>query len=537
MRKAFEDFLATQKILESEYGLDKKSKILFDYIRTYEKSFEEALIEFPECYEEILNLSNMRFVTLQNHISDEKCCLLIPYHIASKLKTFVHCIGSKKITLVTLEPFNTKNIQLLQELIKNKYPSCEIEFALTSLKDFYVSLENLKIQEQIYHQIHNNHQEDGIYNLYILILKTAISQKASDIHLESKADYGSFKIRQDGKIKEIARIDFEFFELLCNKIKLESKLDISEKRLPQDGRYTLLISGVNYDFRVSCMPTQYGESIVMRILDRRTDTISLDKLNLTSNNLELIEKILQVPYGIILIAGPTGSGKSTTLYAMLEALKSNDKKLITIEDPIEYQINLATQIQINPDYGFGFSEALRAILRQDPDIIMVGEIRDQETLQLAMQASLTGHLVLSTIHTNDSVSTIDRLINMGVEPYLLSSSLVGVISQRLARKLCPKCKKSSKQILDIPSKNIKLSEEFFFANGCQDCNMQGFLGREAVMEVLEITPKLREMIAKNHLEFYSYLKNSDFKTLFDDGVSKAMKGVISLEEIYRLAKM
>lgn len=533
MKKAFEDFFKTQKITKNSDFLEGKSKILLEYVRSYGESFEEALIEFPDCYEALIQASNIKFIPLQNHIIEEKCCTLIGYDIASKLKTFVHSITEEKVILVTLEPFDTKNIALLKELIKNKYPFHQIEFALTELRDFYVCLENLKIQEQIYFQTTKKYEEDVISYIYRLVIENSISQKASDIHLESKCGYGSFKIRQDGKLKEIAHIKLEIFESLCNKIKLESKLDISEKRLPQDGRYTFVVDGVDYDFRISSLPTQYGESIVIRILDTRSDRISLDRLNLSSNNLEIIRKMIKAPHGIILIAGPTGSGKSTTLYAMLEAIKSNDKKLITIEDPIEYQINLATQTQINPDYGFDFPDALKAILRQDPDIIMVGEIRDHKTLELAIQASLTGHLVLSTIHTNDSASTIDRLLNMGIEPYLLSSSLIGIVSQRLAQKLCFKCRRLSKDSSGIFAQDVML----YSSNGCRDCNMQGVLGREALMEVLEITPEMRDIISKNHSEIHTHLKDIGFKTIFDDAKTKAVDGIIGIEEIYRLAKI
>lgn len=533
MKKAFEDFLKTQKITKDSDFLEVKSKILIEYVRSHGESFEEALIEFPDCYEALIKSSNMRFIPLQDYISDEKSCILIGYDLALKLKTFVHSIVEEKVILITLEPFNIKNIALIKELIKNKYPFYQIEFALTELRDFYVCLENLKTQEQIYFQTTKNYDEDVISYLYRLVIENSISQKASDIHLESKLGYGSFKIRQDGKLKEIAHIKLEIFESLCNKIKLESKLDISEKRLPQDGRYTFMVDGADYDFRISSLPTQYGESIVIRILDTRSDRISLDRLNLSFNNLEIIKKMIKAPHGIILIAGPTGSGKSTTLYAMLEAIKSNDKKLITVEDPIEYQINLATQTQINPDYGFDFPDALKAILRQDPDIIMVGEIRDQKTLALAIQASLTGHLVLSTIHTNDSASTIDRLLNMGIEPYLLSSSLIGIVSQRLARKLCSKCKRLSKDSSGIFTQDVML----YSSGGCRDCNMQGVLGREALMEVLEITPIMRDIISKNHSEIHTYLKEIGFKTIFHDAKTKAIEGVIGIEEIYRLAKM
>ncbi|PAF47223.1 hypothetical protein BKH41_08050 [Helicobacter sp. 12S02232-10] len=478
----------------------------------------------------------MKEIEFQNWTSDEKSCSLLPYELAFKLKAFVFSIDlpNQKITLVILKDEENINQSLLEELIKQKYPTFSIQLCAIKPKIFYTALEHIKIQEQIHFftaQITDlKSSEANIKNLYHFILESAISQNASDIHLESKATHASFKIRKDGKIKEMARIKPKVFELLCNKIKLESKLDISEKRLPQDGRYSLSLQDKEYDFRISSIPTQHGESIVMRILYKQTRQINLDDLKLNSHNFSLIQKSIQSPYGIILVTGPTGSGKSTTLYALLETLKSHEKKLITIEDPIEYQIHLATQIQINPDYGFGFPEALRAILRQDPDIIMVGEIRDQETLQLAIQSSLTGHLVLSTIHTNDCVSTIDRLLDMGIAPYLLNSSLNTIISQRLIRKLCPECKKSNPNSQTFPKPS-------FIPKGCQKCNMQGFMGREAIFEVLEINPEIKSLIGKvSSLKLKEILKEKGFKTLFDDGSQKAAQGITTYEEIYRSVK-
>ncbi|PAF46264.1 hypothetical protein BKH46_08095 [Helicobacter sp. 12S02634-8] len=475
---------------------------------------------------------------VQDWIIDEQSSALLPYELACKLQAFVLAIHPSKheIILGTQEDTTQQNIPALKELIKQKYPTYTIQFTPLAVKDFYTALQYLQIQEKVHifsAQITDlKSPETSIAGLYHYILEQAISQNASDIHLEPKGTHASFKIRKDGHIKELSKIKPKIFELLCNKIKLESKLDISEKRLPQDGRYSFLFLNKEYDFRISSVPTQHGESIVMRILYKQTRPINLDYLNLNTSHCKLLQKTIQSPNGIILITGPTGSGKSTTLYALLEDIKSHDKKLITIEDPIEYQIPLATQIQINPDYGFGFSDALRAILRQDPDIIMVGEIRDQETLQLAVQSSLTGHLVLSTIHTNDCISTIDRLLDMGTQPYLLHATLKAIISQRLVRKLCTHCKQPLPQDQN-PYPHIPA----FTSIGCKHCNMQGFSGREAILEILEITPTIKPLLGNAPSgQIREFLKEKNFKTLFDDGIDKVAQGITTYEEIYRVVQ-
>lgn len=468
-------------------------------------------------------------IELADWSSDEKCCVLLGYELSKKLRSFVFSIDIflKQIKIAVIETQSSQNEDLLKELIFQKYPRFSIKFCLAYPKGFHIALTNLKIQEQIYHISSRIDIDNDIAALYRFILEIAIDERASDLHLESNGSGASFKIRQDDRLREIAKFTPSIFEALRNKIKLEAKLDISEKRLPQDGRYTLGYKGKEYDFRISCVPIYHGESIVIRILYKQNDWINLEGLKFTSSNIESIKKVIQSPYGIILITGPTGSGKSTTLYALLEEIKSIEKKLITIEDPIEYQINLATQIQIDPDYGFGFAQALRAILRQDPDVIMVGEIRDQETLKLALQASLTGHLVLATLHTNDCASTITRLLDMDAPPYLISQSLLAVISQRLIRRLCPNCKK-----LDTSYP----SEGFFTFSGCEACNMRGFMGREAIAEILEITPMIKSLILENPAKISDYLKSQGFKTLFDDGLIKVKNALTSYDEIYRVAK-
>lgn len=315
------------------------------------------------------------------------------------------------------------------------------------------------------------------------VLKEAIAHRASDIHLEDRGDFGSIRFRIDGRLREIARLTKESTAKLSSKIKLESKLDITETRMPQDGRYARNFGDIEYDFRISCVPLLSGESLVLRILYKHREQISLENLGLSKEIVEILAKALNRKNGLILITGPTGSGKSTTLYAALDSLKTSQKKLITLEDPIEYQIPLATQIQINPEIGFSFYEALCFVLRQDPDIIMIGEIRDKQTLELALNASLTGHLVLASLHSNDCISTLERLFEMGAPRSVVESSLICVIAQRLLGRLCLHCKEGE---------SSADNEQRFYAVGCEKCQGLGINGREVIAQGIYFDNELKK---------------------------------------------
>ena len=319
------------------------------------------------------------------------------------------------------------------------------------------------------------------------VLQEAIAHRASDVHLEDKGDFGSVRFRIDGRLREIARLTKDSTAKLSSKIKLESKLDITETRMPQDGRYARNFGEIEYDFRISCVPLLSGESLVLRILYKHKEQISLENLGLSSEIVEILAKALNRKNGLILITGPTGSGKSTTLYAALDSLKTSQKKLITLEDPIEYQIPLATQIQINPEIGFSFFEALSFVLRQDPDIIMIGEIRDKQTLELALNASLTGHLVLASLHSNDCISTLERLFEMGAPRSVVESSLICIIAQRLLGRLCPHCK------AQMPQAQKEAGDEArFYAAGCEKCQGLGIKGREVIAQGIYFDKELKE---------------------------------------------
>nr|WP_246831049.1 GspE/PulE family protein [Nautilia sp. PV-1] len=297
-----------------------------------------------------------------------------------------------------------------------------------------------------------------------------------------------------------------------------------------------------FDFRVSTLPTIWGESIVIRILDKRSILKRIDEIGISEKNLSLLKKALSQPNGIFLVTGPTGSGKSTTLYAALNEINSTDKKIITVEDPVEYKLKGIQQVQVNPKVGLTFAGALRSILRQDPDIIMIGEIRDLETLEIAIKAAMTGHLVLSTLHTNDAVSAINRMIDMGADSFLVATALIGIEAQRLVKTICPYCKTTYKpaDVYLEPIKNILPKDSVFYrGKGCEKCNMTGYAGRTLITEVFLNDENLESMISKKKekLELLHYLRGKDYKTMFYDGLLKALKGITTLEEVYRVAKL
>ncbi len=378
------------------------------------------------------------------------------------------------------------------------------------------------------------HYED---NFLQKLISAAKDFGSSDIHMEPYEKHCRVRFRLDGKLKEMYTITLKEFPQLINQIKIQSGLDISQKRLAQDGRITFKNGADEFDIRVSTMPTLYGEKIVLRLLNRDTQQVQLDDLGFTQKELELYREAIKKPQGIILISGPTGSGKTTTLYATLKELNKEVFNILTIEDPIEYTLEGVNQVQLREDIDFDFPAALRAFLRQDPDVIMVGEIRDEKTANMAIKAALTGHLVLSTIHTNSAWATISRLIDMNVPSFLLASTLTMSIAQRLVRKLCSHCKKEkTSETRDFPlgfdiPETIK---KHYVAVGCNHCYQTGYLGRKAIYEILPITKELETTIRHNELEIDDYISTQHIKTLKNNAIRLVIEGHTSVEEVYPL---
>lgn len=380
-------------------------------------------------------------------------------------------------------------------------------------------------------------QDDApIIRLLNALLSEAIKESASDVHIETFENRISIRFRIDGILQEVLTPQRILAPLIISRIKIMAKLDIAEKRLPQDGRISLRIGSHSVDVRVSTMPTQHGERIVMRLLDKKTAPLDLAELGMEAKTLASIKKLIANPHGIILVTGPTGSGKTTTLYAALSALNHQSRNILTVEDPIEYDLSGIGQMQINPKVEMTFAKGLRAILRQDPDIVMVGEIRDLETAQIAIQASLTGHLVLSTLHTNNAISAITRLIDMGIEPFLLASSLIGVLAQRLIRLLCPHCKVAA-EVSEAEQSllHIQHSAIIYHAKGCEQCKNTGYKGRSGIYELIILDDTLRQYVhdqaAEQTIQHYTHPL---FSTMRENGFRRVIQGDTSLEEILRV---
>ena len=396
--------------------------------------------------------------------------------------------------------------------------------SLNSIINKNITIENL---EELYIK-ENVPSNKGLYS----ILLEAIKFSASDIHIESLTEQVRIRYRLNGLLKEVARFDKNFLPAIISKLKILSGLDIVEKRKAQDGRFSFLYKEREIDFRTSIIPTMNGEKAVIRILDKFNYNFTLQDLYLTEENKKTFLRAINQNSGIILVNGPTGSGKSSTLYSILKYKNSDEVNISTVEDPIEYQIDGINQIQCKDDIGLNFATILRSLLRQDPDILMIGEIRDKDTAEIAVKASLTGHLVFSTLHSNDSLGCINRLINLGVNDYLLSLVLTMIVSQRLVRKLCPHCKKIDSEYKEKLS-SLSLDEKnyqdiiFYTSVGCEKCMNTGYIGRLPIFEIVFFDEKLRNSLLKKETI------KSDHKKLLDDGIIKAEQGLTSLDELLR----
>ncbi len=386
--------------------------------------------------------------------------------------------------------------------------------------------------------------EAPVIRLVNLIIQRAVESRASDIHIEPFEDELKVRYRIDGVLQEVDSPPPRSTAAVISRVKIMAKLNIAERRLPQDGRIPLRVQGKELDLRVSTVPTMFGESVVMRLLDKESVRFDFDALGFDGSPRERVGEILDMPHGIILVTGPTGSGKSTTLYTALSRLNTQERKIITVEDPVEYQLPGINQIQVKPQIGMTFAGALRSIVRQDPDIIMVGEMRDLETARIAVQSALTGHLVLSTLHTNDAASGVTRLLDMGVDDYLLTSTINGILAQRLVRRLCPHCRERYEPLPEIALKFVRVRDpddddiQLHRPVGCDKCNETGYLGRMVITEVLLMSDGIRQAVLSHATatEIQRQAVAEGMLTMYDDGLRKALDGRTTVEEVMRVAE-
>ena len=414
----------------------------------------------------------------------------------------------------------------LKEAVDSSYQPFTEEPQLTKVEseDEELSLDRLKAQAE----------EAPVVRLVDLIIRQAIKDRASDIHIEPWRERITLRYRIDGRLYEISPPARQLHAAIVSRIKILSKLDIAEKRLPQDGSFGTVMEARRIDFRVSTIPTLYGEKVCIRILDKESTVHDLAQLGFDARELDIFRRVGHNPYGLIFLTGPTGSGKTTTLYALLLEIQTPEKHILTIEDPVEYRLEGVNQMQVKPHIGLTFANGLRAFLRQDPDIIMVGEVRDLETAEICVQASLTGHLVLSTLHTNDAPTAVTRLTDLGVPAFLVSSTLSCVVAQRLVRRLCPACKQAYEPSPEIRKKLGLTGDALLFrSKGCGECARIGYRGRIGLYEVMEATPQLKELVARGATaqDIRQVARQQGLQSLWDVGVKKVADGLTSVEEL------
>lgn len=423
-----------------------------------------------------------------------------------------------------IENFYGKS-KMFEEAVEASYENISV---ISDLEETEVADQELSLDKLIARA-----EEAPVVKLVDLIIRQAIDERASDIHIEPFKGRISLRYRIDGRLYEIPPPAKQLHLPIISRIKILSKLDIAEKRLPQDGAFLVRLEDRPIDLRVSTMPTIYGEKVVLRILDRSVIVLDLDQLGFKAKQLELIRRTIKMPYGLVLLTGPTGCGKTTTLYAILNEIKSPTKNILTVEDPVEYKMDGINQVHVKPEIGLTFANALRSFLRQDPDIILVGEIRDLETGQICIRAALTGHLVLSTLHTNDAPSAVSRLVDIGVEPYMVAPSLIMVVAQRLIRKLCPDCKEAYEPTMaQIGEVKIK-ADLIYRPKGCSKCGQIGYRGRICIAEVMVINEQLRDLINEGSAfqKIREVAKESGMQTFYESGLKQVEDGTTSVEEI------
>jgi len=516
----------------------------------YNSFIELGVLSKDQVYEVIADELGVAYIDLNNFTIEEEQFRLISEEIARKFTVIPVFSMDKSLGLAMADPRNVEAIDRVSRhtgLSVDPYLSAEEDILkiidaqfvqLGSVADMIEDLEvtRLKDEEEEIPELKDLSDEAPITKLVNLIFAQAVRDGTSDIHIEPDEHVLRIRFRIDGVLYEVPSPPKHLKAAITSRIKVMSNMNIAETRKPQDGHIRMRVEGKNIDVRVSILPTVFGENVVLRILDPHAIAIGLEQLGFNEETLKLFKDIIFRPHGVLLNTGPTGSGKTTTLYAALQTVNSLDKNIITVEDPVEYRLRLIRQVQVNPKVGVTFANGLRAILRQDPDIIMIGEIRDVETAEIAIQAALTGHFVFTTLHTNDASGAAPRMVHMGVEPFLVAAALEGIMAQRLVRKICPECKESyDPDPLILQKFDVEPGTRFHRGTGCEYCRGTGYKGRIAILELIDVTTEIRHLILQKASvdEIKEQARKDGAVFMEDDALDKVLKGITTIEEMSR----
>ena len=538
--------IAQSQLEEALFAQKKTGERLGIVLRKLGFVSDETLIEF------LGRQLDIPSIDLDLTEVDEDIVRLIPEAIARKYKIIAVAKIDKLLTLATADPLDLFAMDDAESIT-----GCQIIPVITTEKHIQKALDKYYWMQGANRGVETGQRRagqkagnapaqgkagDGDTKRFIeMVLRQALIDEASDIHIEMGENELRVRIRVDGILHEITTAPKSIHRSVVSRLKILAELDIAEKRAPQDGRFAVYAGDRKIDFRMSTVPTIFGEKVVLRVLEKKASSVSEESLGFDREDLQKFRRLVNSPYGMILVSGPTGSGKTTTLYTALSGLATVEKNVVTIEDPVEYTFDMINQIQVNPKAGVTFATGLRSVLRQDPDIIMVGEIRDEETAEIAVHSALSGHLVLSTIHTNDAPSTPTRFTEMGIQPFLAATSILGIISQRLVRLLCPSCKEPYKPVPELLS-GLNLPNDgsitLYRPKGCTECRGVGYKGREAIFEVLEINDEIRDLIVSRAAaaRIREVAEKQGFRTLRDAGIAKVVQGKTSLEIVMKVTQ-
>jgi len=520
----------------------------------------QGAISQKQLLQALQHVYEAEYIELEEVIIDPEIVTIIPKRIAVRYKIVPLSKEDNTLIIAMANPLDVNTIDYIKEYTKMEViPKFASEEDITNVLSTYYEagghfddlLEKVDVStvadygdEVNLSELEAISQEAPVIQLVNIIIAQGIKERASDIHLEPTKRGLLVRYRIDGILHDVRMLPARIKPAIISRVKILSRMDIAERRLPQDGRFQLRFGAREVDLRISSIPTVYEEKIVMRLLDKSQGIISLDSVGFADEQLEEFRRMIRSSYGIILLTGPTGSGKSTTLYGALNEIDSVEKNVITVEDPVEYKLERINQINVRPKINLTFANALRSILRQDPDIIMIGEMRDSETAHIAVQSALTGHLVFSTLHTNDAVSSLTRMVDLGIAPFLISSSVIGVMAQRLVRRICPRCIEEytpEPGVLENLKVNFQLpvseSVKLYHGKGCDYCKNTGYRGRTAIFEMVRINEDIRSMIMKHSSsnEIKEIAIKNGMHTLLDSGVERALEGVTTIDEVLRVA--